>query len=83
MFTTAFLVLALTAGTPVGAGIGSIAAAPLTNSGAASAQGPFKARKPTQYCVRSQITGSRILRMDCRTRAEWLNDGFDPIAEKN
>lgn len=38
--------------------------------------------KDTRYCVESSTTGSRIRRQDCRTRAEWLRDGFDPLDPK-
>ncbi len=39
-------------------------------------------RAPTRYCVIDTITGSRIKRKTCQTRAEWMREGFDPIASK-
>ncbi len=36
----------------------------------------------TKYCVMTAVTGSRMDRKVCRTRAEWLAEGFDPHAEK-
>lgn len=36
-----------------------------------------------RYCVVSQITGSRIDNRECRTRAEWLKRGFDPLAPRD
>ncbi|SEN32591.1 hypothetical protein SAMN05192583_2487 [Sphingomonas gellani] len=35
--------------------------------------------KPTRYCVMTEATGSRIRHKTCMTRAEWLNEGFDPL----
>lgn len=33
-----------------------------------------------RYCVVASNTGSRIPQRDCRTRAEWLKQGYDPTA---
>ncbi|MEG3178105.1 hypothetical protein U1872_17825 [Sphingomonas sp. RB3P16] len=35
-----------------------------------------------RYCVVSDVTGSRIARRVCQTRADWLKDGFDPLATR-
>ena len=35
-----------------------------------------------KYCVMDETTGSRIARKICRTREEWLSEGFDPLAPK-
>lgn len=36
-------------------------------------------RKEKQYCVQAEITGSRVPRKVCKTRAEWIaEDGMDP-----
>jgi hypothetical protein len=35
----------------------------------------------TRYCVVDTLTGSRIPRRACKTRAEWLERGFDPAAK--
>ena len=51
----------------VSEGAGTITAAPAV-------------KKPKQYCVKVVITGSRMARTKCQTRAEWLNAGFDPTA---
>lgn len=41
-----------------------------------------RAARPAQrYCVVSTPTGTRIPQRDCRTRAEWLRDGYDPTAK--
>lgn len=40
-----------------------------------------KAPKAQQYCVQDDITGSRMPRKVCKTRAEWISeDGFDPLS---
>jgi hypothetical protein len=39
-----------------------------------------KARKQTQYCVNHNLTGSRIPVRECHSRADWLAQGFDPLA---
>lgn len=35
----------------------------------------------TRYCVMETLTGSRIPSKACKTRAEWLVEGFDPLAK--
>ena len=32
-----------------------------------------------RYCVTDVMTGSRVPRKLCKTRAEWLTLGFDPL----
>lgn len=32
-----------------------------------------------KYCMDTMITGSRIPKRECRTRAGWLDQGVDPI----
>ncbi len=34
----------------------------------------------TKYCIVSDLTGTRVPRKTCRTRTQWLNQGFDPLA---
>ena len=51
------------------------AAAPTEQAGPAGGKAAAQ-----RYCVQSTLTGSRIPRRECRTRAEWLRDGFDPLA---
>lgn len=49
---------------------------------------PTQALAPTiktdvrHYCVVDTITGSRIPMRVCRSRAEWLYLGFDPLVAK-
>lgn len=49
---------------------------------AASASTDAKVVKDKRYCVAGPITGSRLGRKECRTRAEWLKEGFDPLDPK-
>lgn len=32
-----------------------------------------------RYCVEDTLTGSRITHRECKTRAEWMKEGFDPL----
>ena len=45
-----------------------------------AAPAPTPATAERRYCVVTVPTGSRLERRDCRTRAEWLREGFDPLA---
>jgi hypothetical protein len=37
-------------------------------------------KKARLYCVDVEMTGSRVARQVCKTRADWVrSDGFDPI----
>ncbi len=54
------------------------AATPVTDTGATMAT---DASPTKRYCVISPpITGSRLSRKTCMTRADWLKEGFDPLA---
>ena len=58
-------------------------AEPLNVTAPTPAGGPAatpRARE-TRYCVKGEVTGSRLRHKQCRTRAEWLRDGFDPLAK--
>jgi hypothetical protein len=40
-------------------------------------------KQKQQYCVQDEITGSRMPRKVCKTRAEWISeDGFDPLSQR-
>jgi len=42
---------------------------------------PKPPKASQQYCVQDDLTGSRLPRKVCKTRAEWISeDGFDPLA---
>lgn len=74
--------------------IATVATAALLSAGAApafaadpdtTAKAPAKAqdapdKKARQICVKFEITGSRVARMTCKTRDEWIKqDGVDPL----
>ncbi|HEX8383171.1 MAG TPA: hypothetical protein VF592_07335 [Sphingomonas sp.] len=46
----------------------------------AQAESPAVRSKQVRYCVMGTMTSSRIARKTCRTRDEWLANGFDPLA---
>ena len=78
----------------VGVTLLAAAATVATTSAYAAAGDPSKAAKPvvaasakasntTKYCVVDTLTGSRVPRKQCRTRADWMaSNGFDPLAAK-
>jgi len=41
-----------------------------------------KPAKDKRYCVQGTITGTRLAQKECRTRADWLKQGFDPLDPK-
>lgn len=47
------------------------------------AKSPAKApeAKSQRYCVKTEVTGSRLARRTCKTRDAWLREGFDPAAK--
>lgn len=61
----------------------ALAAATPSAKAAEPAPAPTAAATPTaerRYCVVNSNTGSRIPQRDCRTRADWLKQGYDPTA---
>jgi hypothetical protein len=74
--------------------LSSIAVAALAFAAPALATGPDGATtngtvpdtgkpKPNQrYCVVFSITGSILPHKVCKTRADWLAEGFDPLAKQ-
>ena len=55
---------------------------PGTPAPAAQASPDAKPGKDMRYCVQGTVTGTRLVRKDCRTRAEWMASGFDPLDKK-
>ena len=50
---------------------------------ASAAVAPATVGSPgTRYCVINQVTGSRLTRKTCQTRAQWQAQGFDPLAKR-
>jgi hypothetical protein len=40
------------------------------------------AKKARQYCVETELTGTRMPRKTCKTREQWIKeDGFDPVED--
>lgn len=76
------LAVAAAAGLLVAA-IGPAAAAPQPGRSAAPTEAgapaaPTKAKaKERKYCMRYELTGSRLTREDCKTKAEWEDAGVD------
>ncbi|MEG3125709.1 hypothetical protein [Sphingomonas sp. GB1N7] len=58
----------------------SDASAEVSTAPAATAA-PKSAVKPTRYCIKETITGSRLPTRVCNTREDWLAQGFDPLAK--
>jgi len=57
-----------------------------TDSGAPKTEQPEPGATPTatdktKYCVVDTLTGSHVRQKICRTRKEWLGQGFDPLAK--
>lgn len=48
----------------------------------ASAGAESKPVKEKRYCVEGKIVGSNLPRKECKTRAQWLDEGFDPLDPK-
>jgi hypothetical protein len=69
----------------IAAGLSAPASAETKPGTPAPAQAQAEKAKPVKdkiYCVKGEVTGSRLLQKDCRTRAEWLQEGFDPLDPK-
>ena len=72
--TLAFAAPALAAGPETATvNVASADGAVVANSAEAA---PSPARR---YCVVDKITGSRLQHKVCKTRKEWLDEGFDPL----
>ncbi|MFS2109487.1 hypothetical protein ACCC88_07360 [Sphingomonas sp. Sphisp140] len=73
---------ALFASVALVAGAVSPAVAATANDPAApkARQEQTEAKNDTRkYCIDTTTTGSRIEKRDCRTRADWLEVGVDPL----
>lgn len=56
------------------------AADPTTGAGTVATA---KVEKPQRICVKAATTGSRVARITCMTRVEWIaKTGIDPLAQK-
>lgn len=68
----------LLAGATFTAGAVSPAAAAANDPSKPKQEQPQKADS-RKYCIDTVTTGSRISKLQCQTRAEWLNEGVDPL----
>jgi hypothetical protein len=61
----------------------TLAAAPTTveprEAPPAPAPVSAQAKPATRYCIVDTYTGSRIPRKLCKTRDQWMDQGFDPL----
>lgn len=86
-FNTRLVAGALAAAASFGLTAGIAHAATMNDETAKSADAPStqdksntdKAQDQRLYCVKTLLTGSRIAHRECKTRAQWLRDGFDPL----
>ena len=59
------------------------AANSVSNGGGAQSSAPSTAPKTqasgkeTVYCASGTITGSRVVKTECKTKAQWARDGVD------
>ena len=74
LFLIAASALVTLASNPVVAREPATTVAPTEQSTTARAERPDR-----RYCIVETVTGSRIPYKTCRTRAEWLEQGFDPL----
>lgn len=81
MYTT-LIALAAAAALPAGAPARDASPKPAPTAVASSATDGATAARPaeTRYCVLSVPTGSHMQTKTCHSRAEWLDQGFDPLA---
>lgn len=81
---------ALSAAAAIVAGITIVAGAVSPAIAASDPPNPPKKQEVTQaapsikddkrkFCIASELTGSRIAKQECRTRAEWASEGVDPL----
>ncbi|MEG3179487.1 hypothetical protein [Sphingomonas sp. LT1P40] len=67
------------------AGIATTAQAetkPGTPAPSATASSETKVVKDKRYCLEGKVLGSNINRTECKTRAQWMREGFDPLDAK-
>ena len=64
------------------AAAGPVAARETATAAASAGRSPTAApaaRPDQRYCVDYTVTGSLVPYKTCQTRAEWLDEGFDPL----
>ena len=61
----------------------NVAASSVSNGGGGQSSAPSTApkaqapSKETVYCASGTITGSRVVKTECKTKAQWARDGVD------
>ena len=59
----------------------ALTAAPSLAQDAAEQPAKTTTTKGKKYCVRTETTGSRTTKMECKTRKAWIREnGFDPLS---
>lgn len=69
----------------IAAGLATTAQAetkPNTPAPIGSDRADAKPAKDQRYCLQGKVVGSNIVQRDCKTRAQWLREGFDPLDPK-
>ncbi|UVO51648.1 hypothetical protein M0208_14450 [Sphingomonas sp. SUN019] len=75
--------LALSCGVAAAPAMAEPARASVNSSAASGTTAASGAQNEARrYCIVETPTGSRIERKECRTRADWLKQGFDPLDPK-
>lgn len=70
---------ALLAGVTLVAGAVSPAAAAANDPAKTKQEEAAAKAESRKYCIQTEATGSRLAKQECRTRAEWLGRGVDPL----
>lgn len=70
---------ALLAGVTLVAGAVSPAAAALNDPVKSKQEEAAAKAESRKYCIYTEATGSRVPKQECRTRADWLDRGVDPV----
>lgn len=70
---------ALLAGATLVAGAVSPAAAAANDPAKTKQEEAVAKAESRKYCIYTEATGSRVPKQECRTRADWLDRGIDPV----
>lgn len=77
---TKFLTLAAVALAGVVLSPAAMAREPKAEPAAASTtNADAQPKADTRYCIVDTVTGSRIPQKVCKTRQQWMAEGFDPL----
>lgn len=80
MFALAAALAAAAASPVVVAPVAPVAPAASENAPPAKPVSPQADNR--RVCVTGMLTGSRLPHEECRTRAQWIAEGFDPLAKR-